>query len=192
MGRLEGKTALVVGSGSGIGRAAAEMLAREGASLVCADVNEAGVAATVETITRAGGRAKAIVANVAEASAADALAQAPFAAYGALDVLVYSAGTSATASILEHTRSDWDRVIGVNLTGAFMLGQAVARRMVMQAKGGSIIFVTSQLANAAVRDKAAYLASKGGLRSLMMGWHSTSLRTTSASMQWRRGRYSRA
>lgn len=169
MGRLEGKIALVVGAGSGIGRAAAELLAREGASVVCADMNGPGTSSTVDTITRAGGRAKAIVADVSEASAAEVLAQAPFDAFGALDVLVYSAGTTATASILEHSRADWDRVIAVNLTGAFLLGQAVARRMVTQGRGGSIVFVTSQLAEVAVREKAAYLASKGGLRSLTMG-----------------------
>ena len=169
MGRLEGKTALVVGAGSGIGRAGAEFLAREGASVVCADVNGAGVAATVDSITRGGGKARSVVADVGGPSFAQALAQAPFDAFGALDILVYSAGTSATASILEHTRADWDRVIAVNLTGAFLLGQEVARRMLTQGRGGSIVFVTSQLANAAVRDKAAYLASKGGLRSLMMG-----------------------
>lgn len=169
MGRLEGKTALVVGAGSGIGRAAAELLAREGASVVCADLNGAGVSATADTITRAGGRAKAILADISEATAAEVLAQAPFDTFGALDVLVYSAGTTATASILEHSRADWDRVIAVNLTGAFLLGQAVARRMVDQGRGGSIVFVTSQLAEVAVREKAAYLASKGGLRSLTMG-----------------------
>lgn len=169
MARLEGKTALVVGAGSGIGRAGAELLAREGANVVCADVNSAGVWATVDSITRAGGRASTFVADVSESSAAQALAQAPFDAFGALDVLIYSAGTSATASILEHTRAEWDRVISVNLTGAFMLGQAVAQRMVTQGRGGSIVFVTSQLAQVAVREKSAYLASKGGLRSLTMG-----------------------
>ena len=169
MKRLEGKTALVVGAGSGIGRAGAELLAREGASVVCADVNGAGVSATADSIARAGGRATSVVADVSEPSAAEALAQAPFDAFGALDVLIYSAGTSATASILEHSRADWDRVIAVNLTGAFLLGQAVARRMLTQGRGGSIVFITSQLAQVAVRDKAAYLASKGGLRSLTMG-----------------------
>ena len=76
MARLEGKTALVVGAGSGIGRAGAELLAREGASVVCADVNSAGVSATVDSITRAGGRASTFVADVSESSAAQALAQA--------------------------------------------------------------------------------------------------------------------
>ena len=169
MARLEGKTALVVGAGGGIGRAGAELLAREGASVVCADVNGAAVSATVDSITRAGGRASSVVADVTAMSAAEALAQAPFDAFGALDVLIYSAGATATANILEHSRADWDRVIAVNLTAAFLLGQAVARRMVAQARGGSMVFVTSQLAHAAVRDKAAYLASKGGLRSLTMG-----------------------
>lgn len=160
---------MVVGAGSGIGRAGAELLAREGASVVCADVNGAAATTCAETISRAGGRAVAFTADAAAALAADEVVQATFDSFGALDVFVYSAGTTATASILEHSRMDWDRVLAVNLTGAFVLGQVVARRMVQQARGGSIIFITSQLADVAVRDKVAYLASKGGLRSLAMG-----------------------
>ncbi len=90
-------------------------------------------------------------------------------ALGHLDILVYSVGTTATASVLDLTRADWDRVLGTNLTGAFTLGQAAARQMVSQRRGGSIVYVTSQLAHAAIRDKTAYLSSKGGLRSLTMG-----------------------
>ena len=169
MARLAGKTALVVGAGGGIGRAGAQLLAREGANVVCADVDAAAATSCADAIVKGGGKAKSVAVDVTSPSAADALVRAPFETFGALDVFVYSAGATATASILEHSRADWDRVLAVNLTAPFVIGQAVARRMVEQAKGGSIVFVTSQLAHAAVRDKAAYLASKGGLRSLMMG-----------------------
>ncbi len=111
--------------------------------------------------------AECLAADVAgDEQAAPALA---LDAFGALGVFVYSAGTTATASILDHSRADWDRVLGVNLTAPFVIGQSVARHMVESKKGGAMVFVTSQLAHAAVRDKAAYLASKGGLRSLTMG-----------------------
>jgi len=169
MARLKEKVALVVGGGGGIGRASAQLLAREGAKVVVADLDGAAAAATAASITQAGGRATSLAVDVTTSSAADMLATAPLDAFGALDVFVYSAGTTATANILDHSRADWDRVLGVNLTAPFVIGQAVARRMVEASKGGSIVFVTSQLAHAAVRDKAAYLASKGGLRSLTMG-----------------------
>ena len=77
-----------------------------------------------------------------------------------------------SASILELEQSEWDRVIAVNLTGAMRLGQAVARQMVAQKRGGSIIIVTSQLAEVAIPDKTAYLASKGGARSWPWAWRS--------------------
>jgi NAD(P)-dependent dehydrogenase (short-subunit alcohol dehydrogenase family) len=169
MTRLAGKTAVVVGAGGGIGRASAELLAQEGANVVCADVDGRAAASCADAITKVGGRATALAVDVTAAPAAELLVQAPFETFGALDVFVYSAGTTATASILDHSRADWERVIAVNLTAPFVLGQAVARRMAAEAKGGSIIFITSQLAHAAVRDKTAYLASKGGLRSLTMG-----------------------
>ena len=169
MARLEGKTALVVGAGGGIGRASARLLATEGANVVVADLDGTAAAATAASIAEAGGRATSLGVDVTAPAAAESLVKAPLDAFGALDVFVYSAGTTATASILEHSRADWDRVLGVNLTAPFVIGQAVARRMVEGRKGGAIVFVTSQLAHAAVRDKAAYLASKGGLRSLTMG-----------------------
>ncbi len=169
MARLEGKTVLVVGAGGGIGRASARLMAKEGANVVVADLDGAAAAATAESITQAGGRATSLGVDVTAAMAAQTLVKAPLDAFGALDAFVYSAGTTATDSILDHSRADWDRVLGVNLTAPFVIGQAVARRMVEGKKGGAIVFVTSQLAHAGVRNKAAYLASKGGLRSLTMG-----------------------
>src|SRR6266478_7053112 len=83
-----------------------------------------------------------------------------------LDVLLYCAGVSQTATFLDLDPGEWDRIIAINLTGMFHLGQAAARQMVQQGDGGSIINVTSQLAEVARPDRAAYVASKGGTRSL--------------------------
>jgi NAD(P)-dependent dehydrogenase (short-subunit alcohol dehydrogenase family) len=99
-----------------------------------------------------------------EAAVATAVAQ-----LGGLDVSLDSAGISVTASLLDLDPADWHRVLAVNLTGAFHMGQAAARRMVAQGQGGSIITVTSQLAEVGIPDKTAYLASKGGARSLTIG-----------------------
>ncbi len=169
MGRLAGKTALVAGAGGGIGGAGAALLAREGAHVVCADWKGPAAAATADAIKAGGGRAAALSLDVNDPdSVARAFAQT-LETVGHLDVLVYSVGTTTTASVLDLERAEWDRVVGTNLTAAFTLGQAAARQMVRQKTGGSIVFVTSQLAHAAIRNKTAYLASKGGLRSLTMG-----------------------
>jgi len=86
--------------------------------------------------------------------------------FGRLDALLDCAGVSHTATCLDLDPSEWDRIIAINLTGMFHLGQAAARQMVQQGDGGSIINVTSQLAEVARPDRAAYVASKGGGRSL--------------------------
>ncbi|HKU93921.1 MAG TPA: SDR family oxidoreductase [Vineibacter sp.] len=169
MSRLAGKTALIAGGGGGIGGAGAALLAREGAQVVCADMNERAAGACADEINAQGGRAVALALDVGDPDSVERAFARTMDALGHLDVLVYSVGTTTTANVLDLSRAEWDRVLGTNLTAAFALGQAAARQMVNQKSGGSIIFVTSQLAHAAIRNKTAYLASKGGLRSLTMG-----------------------
>src|SRR6516162_2214731 len=164
MGRVEGKIALVVGAGGGIGGAGAEGLAREGAAVVCADIDELTAEATAARIRAVGGRANALGLDVRDRQAVDAAVAAAANEFGRLDVLLDCAGVSQTASFLDL--GEWDRIIAVNLTGMFHLGQAAARQMVRQGNGGSIINVTSQLAEVARPERAAYVASKGGGRSL--------------------------
>jgi NAD(P)-dependent dehydrogenase (short-subunit alcohol dehydrogenase family) len=166
MGRVDGKVALVAGAGGGIGGAGAEALAREGAAVVCADI-DGGAAETIATRIRAGGgRAIAIALDVRDCSAVDGAVAATVREFGRLDVLVDSAGVSHGGNFLDLDPGEWGRVIAVNLTGMFHLGQAAARQMVRQGGGGSIINVTSQLAEVARPERAAYVASKGGGRSL--------------------------
>lgn len=169
MGRLDGKTALVAGAGGGIGGAGATMLAREGAAVVCGDVDGAAAEACAAAIRAAGGKAVATTLDVADPASIDAAVRRTATEFGGADILLDSAGISTTASVLELTRAAWDRVLAVNLTGMFLLGQAVARQMVARGRGGSIVNVTSQLAEVGVRQKTAYLASKGGGRSLTIG-----------------------
>jgi glucose 1-dehydrogenase len=166
MGRVEGKVALVAGAGGGIGGTAAEGLAREGAAVACADIDAAAAEATAAQIRAAGGRATAIVLDVRDRSAVDQAVAGTVRAFGRLDVLLDCAGISHGGSFLDLDHSEWERVIAVNLTGMFHLGQAAARQMVRQGGGGSIINVTSQLAEVARPERAAYIASKGGGRSL--------------------------
>src|SRR5437870_9606160 len=166
MGRVEGKVALVAGAGGGIGGAGAEGLAREGAALGCADVDGAAAEATAARIRAAGGRAIALTLDVRDRAAVDAAVAATVREFGRLDVLLDCAGVSHGGNFLDLDPAEWERVIAVNLTGMFHLGQAAARQMVRQGGGGSIINVTSQLAEVARPERAAYVASKGGGRSL--------------------------
>ena len=166
MGRVEGKVALVAGAGGGIGGAGAFGLAREGAAVVCADIDAATAEAAAAQIRTAGGRSAALGLDVRDRSAVDAAIAAAVREFGRLDVLLDCVGVSQTAAFLDLDPAAWDRIIAVNLTGMFHLGQAVARQMVRQGGGGSIINVTSQLAEVARPERAAYVASKGGGRSL--------------------------
>ena len=166
MGRVAGKVALVAGAGGGIGGAGAEALAREGASVFCTDSDGAAAEATVAGIRAAGGRAAASALDVRDRPAVDAAVAAAVREFGRLDIVLESAGVAHRLDFLEVDAETWDRVIAVNLTGMFHLGQAAARQMVKQGGGGSIINVTSQLAEVARPERAAYVASKGGARSL--------------------------
>jgi NAD(P)-dependent dehydrogenase (short-subunit alcohol dehydrogenase family) len=166
MGRIEGKVALAVGAGGGIGGAGAEGMGREGATVMCADVDAGSAEATASRICAAGGRAAAMQLDIRNRAAVDAAVAATAAAYGRLDILFESAGIAHRNHFLDLDAETWDRILAVNLTGMFYLGQAAARQMMKQGGGGSIINVTSQLAEVARPDRAAYIASKGGTRSL--------------------------
>jgi NAD(P)-dependent dehydrogenase (short-subunit alcohol dehydrogenase family) len=170
MGRVAGKAALVAGAGGGIGGAGAEGLAREGALVFCADRDGAAAEAVAARIREAGGRAMASSLDLRDRAAVDAAVAAVAREFGRLDIVLESAGISHRLNFLDLDAETWDRIIAVNLTGMFHLGQAAARQMVKQANGGksggSIINVTSQLAEVARPERAAYVASKGGARSL--------------------------
>jgi glucose 1-dehydrogenase len=166
MGRVESKVALVAGAGGGIGGAGAEGLAREGAAVFAADIDAAAAEATAARIRSAGGRATAQALDVRERAAVEAAVAAAVREFGRLDILLDCAGISHRGNFLDLDPAVWDRILAVNLTGMFHLGQAAARQMVRQGSGGSIINVTSQLAEVARPERAAYIASKGGGRSL--------------------------
>ena len=175
MGRVAGKVALVAGAGGGIGGAGAEGLAREGASVFCTDRDGAAAEAVAARIREAGGRAVASALDIRDRAAVDAAIAAVVREFGRLDIVLELAGISHRLDFLELDAETWDRIIAVNLTGMFHLGQAAARQMVRQENGaksggeksgGSIINVTSQLAEVARPERAAYVASKGGARSL--------------------------
>jgi NAD(P)-dependent dehydrogenase (short-subunit alcohol dehydrogenase family) len=165
MGRVTKKVALVAGAGGGIGGAGAQALGREGAAVFCTDRDGAAAEATATRIRGAGGRAAASALDVRDRVAVDAAVAAVVREFGHLDIVLESAGITHRLNFLDVDVETWDRIIALNLTGMFHVGQAAARQMV-KTGGGSIINVTSQLADVARPERAAYVASKGGAPSL--------------------------
>ena len=163
MSRLEGQAAIVVGASSGMGRASALAFAAEGAKVVLAARRQGEIDALVAEITRAGGEAIALAADVAKRLDVDAVVQEAVERFGRVDVLVNCAGVNTRdREIALLGQADWDRIIGINLTGAFNCTQAVLPRMRGQ-KNGLIIHVASISGLWGDLSGAAYQASKHGM-----------------------------
>ena len=169
MGKLGGQVAIVVGASSGMGRASALAFAAEGAKVVAAARRQAEIDGLVAEIRKAGGEAEARVADVVKRQDMDALVHTAVARYGKVNVLVNSAGVNVRdRQIARLDQAGWDRIIGINLTGAFNCTQAVLPQM-RQQKGGLIIHIGSISGLWGDLSGAAYQASKHGLVGLANG-----------------------
>ncbi len=164
--KLSGKAALVTGAARGIGFACAEALAREGARVVVADVDEGAGERSAARLRETGLEATFVACDVARRSEVYAAVARTVEAYGGLDVLVANAGIVHGADFLEIEESDFDRVIAVNLKGVFLAGQAAARQMVKQARGGAIVNMSSVNAVLAIPNQVPYVVAKGGVNQL--------------------------
>lgn len=159
---LEGKTALVTGASQGIGRACALALAAAGARVALAARNESKLAEVASEIAAAGGAAYPFAIDIASEDSIKAGAKAAIAHYGSVDILVNNAGITKDTLLLRMKRADWDSVLTTNLTGAFLLTQAVISSM-MKARWGRIINITSIVGETGQAGQANYAASKAGL-----------------------------
>ncbi len=165
---LAGRTALVTGAGSGIGRATARSLAELGAAVACLDRDGAAAIETASLIETDGARAVAWTVDLAEVDALGNVVADIVAALGPITILVNNAGILAPP-LLDSTLDDWNRCLTVNLTAPFVLLQDIGRRMIENGHGGSIVNISSSSAYRAVSTSGAYGVSKAGISALTRG-----------------------
>jgi NAD(P)-dependent dehydrogenase (short-subunit alcohol dehydrogenase family) len=161
---LNGKVALVSGAGGGICRAIARAFAEAGAAVACLDIDARSAEETARLAEAAGkGRTMAQRCDVALEADVNSAVAAAAAAFGRLDILVSGAACrDPSATVLETSLTDWERVLAVNLTGSFLLSRA-ALPLMISGGGGSIILIASQLGRVGSAGRAAYCATKGAL-----------------------------
>lgn len=162
---LDGRVAVVTGASGGIGAACARRLARERMRVALWDIADAAGDTLCAELQAAGLDAIYLHCDVARKSDVDAALHATLEQFGRIDALVNNAGIFRSADFLDITEEDWDAVIDVNLKGTFLVGQAVARRMVEQG-GGAIVNMSSVNGRVAIGSIASYNASKGAIDQL--------------------------
>lgn len=164
--KLTGRTAIVTGGASGIGRASAIALAAEGASVAVGDVDEAGTEQTVESIREAGGSAIAVRCDVSQENDARRLVDETVAAFGGVNVLFNNAGINPMeGNVVDVPIGEWRRIFSINVDGIFYCSRFAIPEM-RRAGGGRIINTASPSSFIGWSDNAAYIASKGAVMSL--------------------------
>jgi NAD(P)-dependent dehydrogenase (short-subunit alcohol dehydrogenase family) len=161
--RFQDRGFLVTGGGSGIGQQVCYSAAEEGARVAVGDLDLERAEATAAEIRRRKGEAHAFRVDVAEPNSVAGFVAGGETSLGRIDVLVNSAGIREIVSVLDLPFEEWQRVIGVNLSGTFLASQAFARRLVQQGKTGQIVNLASTLGLMAAPNRAAYTASKHGV-----------------------------
>jgi 3-oxoacyl-[acyl-carrier protein] reductase len=162
MASLEGKTALVSGASQGIGRACALTLAKAGARVALAARNELKLAEVAAEIAAMGGTAEVFAIDIASEDSIKTGAKAAIGRFGLIDILVNNAGITRDGLMLRMKRADWDSVLSTNLTGVFLLTQALMSPM-LKARWGRIVNITSIVGQTGQAGQTNYAASKAGL-----------------------------
>lgn len=168
--RLKNKVAIITGAGGGIGAVTAKTFAREGAKVAAIDrAVEAGQRVAGEIIA-AGGAAYFQAVDVTDAAAVQTMVEQAVARFGGIDILVNNAGITRDARLVRMEPAQWDAVLNVNLRGVFLCGQAVARVMEAQGRGGVILNAASVVGLYGNFGQSNYVASKAGLIGMTKTW----------------------
>lgn len=177
---LTGRHALVTGAGSGIGRHAAVLLAKQGAVVTLSGRRQGPLAETAAMIAAAGGKARAVTMDLSDLASITAGVDAAAVHFGPADVLINNAGVAGQTSILEMTETEWDSILDTNLKGAWHCAREVAKRLIEANKPGVVVNVSSILGFIVQKGTGPYGASKAGLihltRAMAVEWARSKIR----------------
>jgi len=183
-GRLQNKSAVITGGANGIGRATAELFAREGARIVVTDVDAEGLGRLCEELKAQGSTVASVVGDVSRAKDACAMIEAAVDRYGRLDILVANAGVIPLRTIIEATPADWDEVMGVDGRGMFLTCKYAVEQM-LKTGGGSIVCLSSISGIAGQKSQSTYGPAKfvatGLTKHLAIEWADRNIRVNAVA-----------
>jgi 3-hydroxybutyrate dehydrogenase len=166
MTNLDGKVALITGAASGLGKAIAELYAKQGAAVAICDINQQAADATAAEIIAAGGKAIGIAMDVTDEAAVNAGTDKVVATFGALDILISNAGVQIINPIDQFAFADWKKMLAIHLDGGFLTTKAALKHMYQGDRGGIVIYMGSVHSHEASKLKSAYVTAKHGLLGL--------------------------
>jgi len=166
MASLDGKVALITGAASGLGKAIAELYAKNGAAVAIADINQQAADAAAAEINAAGGKAIGVAMDVTDENAVNAGTDKVVAEFGHLDILISNAGIQIINPIDQFSYADWKKMLAIHLDGGFLTTRAALKHMYKDDRGGVVIYMGSVHSHEASKLKSAYVAAKHGLLGL--------------------------
>jgi 3-hydroxybutyrate dehydrogenase len=166
MSSLDGKVALITGAASGLGKAIAELYAKNGAAVAICDINQQAADAVAAEINAAGGKAIGVAMDVTDEAAVDAGTDKVVSAFGHLDILISNAGVQIINPIDQFAFADWKKMLAIHLDGGFLTTKAALRHMYKGDRGGIVIYMGSVHSHEASKLKSAYVTAKHGLLGL--------------------------